>query len=159
MGDGKNMAESWDKTFLGIASLYALHSTCKKHKVGAIIVRDKRVISTGYNGVAAGFTHCEEIYKDVDFKVDIEKSKEHHEWSIRNEIHAEQNCIVYAAKNGIKINADDEMFITLAPCINCAKLIVSLGIKRVVYADDSPKSCDGIDFLKSCGISVEKYKE
>lgn len=102
-------------------------STCARIKVGAVIVKNNRVISFGYNGSAPGRKHCiDRLW--VDFH-------DHHEWALRNEIHAEMNAILFAAKEGIAINGSD-MYVTHFPCTSCAKYIVQVGIKRLFYLKD-----------------------
>lgn len=132
----------WDNTFIEIAEKVANHSTCLKHQVGAVIVKNKRILSTGYNGVVAGAMHCEDLYlkKPMDW---------HHSWSVENEIHAEQNAIAYAAREGISIK-DATIYVTLSPCLDCAKLIVASGIIKVVYGGPNrqEKIDDGIKFFK-----------
>ena len=136
---------NWDDTFIEIAHKIAQHSTCCKQQVGAIIVKNKRILSTGYNGVVSRAVHCidfKNIYSDWE-------TEQHHNWSIQNELHAEQNCIAYAAREGIIIK-DASIYVTLSPCIDCAKLIVASGIIRVIYSglNRQEKIDDGIKFFK-----------
>lgn len=106
--------------------------------------KDERIISTGYNGTAPHQQHCCEIFND-----DL---KDHHEWSLNNEIHAEQNVISFCAKNGISTNGC-QMFITLSPCIHCAKLIVAAGIKEIYFTEPYTEN-QGIKFLISNNVKV-----
>lgn len=145
--------ESWNKTFIEIAEIYATHSTCAKYHVGAVLVKDRRILSTGYNGVVAGQKHCNELFPDVDFATDMTASEDHHEWSLRNELHAEQNCIACAARNGISTEGTT-IFINLQPCLSCAKLIAAAGIKRVVFKEPYLREKESIDFLRNAGIEV-----
>ena len=145
--------KSWDKTFIEIADLYATHSTCAKYHVGAVLVKDRRIVSTGYNGVVSGQKHCNEVFKNINFKEDKKASELHHEWSLKNELHAEQNCIACAAKNGISTEGTT-IFINLQPCLSCAKLIVAAGIKRVVYKEPYLREQESIEFLRNAGIEV-----
>jgi dCMP deaminase len=147
------MDKSWDTTFIEIAEKYAEHSTCSKYHVGAIITRDRRIISTGYNGVPGGQKHCNQIFKNINFKEDRVMSEKHHEWSLKNEIHAEVNAICYAAKNEVLTN-NATLYCTLQPCLNCSKAIVAAGIKRVVYKEAYKREPESIDFLKSAGVDV-----
>ena len=144
---------SWNESFMNIAQEFAKHSTCKKLQVGAILVKDKRVISCGYNGVPSGMEHCKDKFKDIDITTPDGRQL-HHEFAVKNELHAEQNCIAYAARSGVQIDDTCIMYVTNACCPDCSKLIVAAGIKHVVYKDGY-KTLDGIDFMKSAGVKVE----
>jgi len=130
---------SWDNYFLKMAMLVAERSTCRRHHVGAVLVRDKRVLSTGYNGAASGIKDCLELGCLRD-ELGIESGTRH---EICRAIHAEQNAIIQAGLHGVSI-ADSTMYCTHAPCLICAKMIVNAGIKRFVsfteYSDpNSPE--------------------
>jgi len=142
---------SWDQTFINIAREVAVHSTCCKLKVGAVIVKDKRVLSTGYNGVISGASHCEDMF--------VKDSPEHEAWSIQNELHGELNAILHAAKSGISVDGAT-IYITVSPCNTCARAIIATGIKRVVYngPDRSCKYDDGIAFLKNHQKTVKDFE-
>lgn len=148
---------SWDKTFMGTAKLMAEHSTCKRLHVGAAIVKEKRVISCGYNGTPSGMEHCCDVFKDVDLTTQENREK-HHEFSEKYEIHAEQNAICYAAKEGIEIEGCT-IYTTTECCLNCAKAIVAAGIKRVVFGEKYNRTSEGTDFLIKSGIKVEQLKD
>lgn len=152
------MDKSWDKTFIEIAEKYAEHSSCAKYHVGAIITRDRRIISSGYNGVPSGKPHCNSIFKNINFKEDKVMSEKHHEWSLKNEIHAEMNAIGFAAKYEA-LTRDATIYITLAPCLNCSKAIIAAGIKRVVYKESYAREPESIEFLKSAGVEVVCLEE
>lgn len=145
--------KTWDETFIEIAEKYAEHSSCAKYHVGAIITRDKRIISTGYNGVAAGQKHCSEVFKNIDFKKDKILSEKHHQWSLIHEIHAEVNAILFAARNGVSV-ADSTIYVTLQPCSQCCKSIISAGIKRVVFHTPYERDQASIKLLEDAGIEV-----
>ena len=127
--------------FINIAEEVAKASYCKKYKVGAVIVKDDRIISIGYNGTPTNSINncCEENGKTKD---DV--------------IHAEMNAILFAAKNGISTNGCT-LYVTLSPCKDCAKNIIQAGIKKVIYKDEY-KDTTGIKIL-SKSIEIEKYKE
>lgn len=139
--------DDWNKTFMNIAFEIAKRSTCYKYKVGAVLVKDKRIISIGYNGVPSGQMHCEDFFYDTTSEMTI---KNHSAWSRLNEIHAEMNAIAYAAKAGISTD-EAVLYCTLSPCIDCAKIIVASGIKEVYFAGPcrDKKEDDGIEFLKN----------
>jgi dCMP deaminase len=153
---GVKKMKSWDETFLEVAQLFAERSTCVKRQVGAILVKDKRILSTGYNGTPSGLCNCNEVFcsgKDKEgFFPSFVKGFTHHEFAEKFEIHAEQNCIAFAAKNGINTE-DCTMYVTVAPCAQCAKLIIAAGIKKVIYKEPY-KNEDGISLLKISGIET-----
>jgi dCMP deaminase len=120
---------SWHQYFLTITRQVAERSTCNRAKVGAVIVRDKNILATGYNGAPAGMPHCTEvgclIYQSKTPTGDIEEN-------CFRTIHAEINAIAQAAKNGASIK-DADIYITHTPCIHCLKVLVNTGIRRIFY--------------------------
>ena len=113
---------SWETYFMNIAKEVATRSTCDRKHVGAVIVRDKTILSTGYDGSIKGLPHCDDAgHEMVDGHC------------IRT-THAEANAIVQAAKNGVKIN-ESEIYVTASPCYNCFKLIANAGIKIILYQE------------------------
>jgi dCMP deaminase len=137
--------------FIDIANKVAEQSTCCRLKVGCVLVREGRIISIGYNGVPKGMKHCEDKFPE-EFRKDYEHFRNvHHEWSNTHELHAEANAILFAAKEGISTKGAT-LYITFSPCINCAKIIASAGIKKVIYNEKYDRSSDGIDFLHELGI-------
>ena len=142
------MRPSLDDYFMEIAKVVASRSTCLRQKVGAVIVKDKRILTTGYNGAPTGMPHCLDIgCLRETLKV---PSGERHE--LCRGVHAEQNAIIQAAYHGVSIK-DSTLYTTHQPCIMCAKMIINAGIRRVVYgrkyADER-----GLEFLKEAGIEV-----
>lgn len=117
--------------FMEIAEKFSTLSTCGRLKVGAVITKNNRIISTGYNGVPSGLQHCCEIHKGIDFSIP-ENNEMHKQFSAQYELHAEQNAIVEAAKNGIALNGSI-LYTTVEPCDYCRKLIAQSGIKDVFY--------------------------
>ena len=113
---------SWGTYFMNIAKEVATRSTCDRKYVGAVIVREKTILSTGYNGSIKGLPHCDEAGHEM---VD--------DHCIRT-THAEANAIVQAAKNGVEINKSD-IYVTASPCYNCFKLIANAGIKTIYYGE------------------------
>jgi dCMP deaminase len=113
---------SWGTYFMNIAKEVATRSTCDRKYVGAVIVREKTILSTGYNGSIKGLPHCDEAGHEM---VD--------DHCIRT-THAEANAIVQAAKNGVEIN-QSEIYVTASPCYNCFKLIANAGIKTIYYGE------------------------
>lgn len=146
----------WDKTFLEIAHLIAKHSTCAKLQVGAILVQDRRIISMGYNGVPSGIEHCNVVFDEgLKNLASEEILKEHKEFQLMKEIHAEINCISYAARHGIKTE-EATMYITHSPCNDCGKALIASGIKRVVY-NISYYGATNFELLHKAGVEIIKY--
>ena len=118
----KNTRVSWEHYFMNIAHEVATRSTCDRKNVGAVIVRKKSILSTGYNGSLQGLPHCDEVGHEME-----------NGHCVRT-IHAEANAIVQAARNGIRIE-DAEIFITASPCYNCFKMIANAGIKKIYFGE------------------------
>lgn len=118
--NAKNKRASWDEYFMRIAVQAATRATCDRKHVGAVIVRDKTILSTGYNGSIRGMPHCDDIGHMMENDHCIAT------------VHAEANAILQAAKNGTSIDGAD-IYITASPCWNCFKLIANSGIRRVFY--------------------------
>jgi dCMP deaminase len=142
-----------DEYFLKIASVVAERSTCQRHHVGAVAVRDKHILSTGYNGAAAGLKDCLELGCLRD-EMNIQSGTRH---EICRAIHAEQNAIIQAALHGVSLEGAT-IYVTHSPCILCAKMLVNARIKRFVtfgsYADDSFN-----DLFQEAGIEFELLKK
>jgi dCMP deaminase len=119
------MRQNIHKFYLDIAKKYSERGTCPKLKVGAILVKNNRIISAGYNGAPSGFEHCEDV---------IPMCYEEHN-HCRNAMHAEESILSHCAKNGISTN-DGVLYITLYPCLRCIKLLIESGIKTVYYIND-----------------------
>ncbi len=139
-----------DIHFINIAKEIASASKCISKQVGAVIVKDGRILSTGYNGTPAGYTNCNEHWDNV-------YTKEHHEWSKTYEIHAEMNAIIWAARKGISIEGAT-VYVTLEPCSECSKNLIASGIKRIVYtvAYEYNESKIISKFLQDNGVVIEK---
>ena len=113
---------SWDEYFLAIAAEVATRSTCNRKHVGAVIVREKTILSTGYNGSIRGLPHCDEVGHLIE------------DGHCVRTIHAEVNAIVQAAKNGTRIE-DAAIYVTASPCWNCFKCIANVGIRRIIFSE------------------------
>ena len=130
--------EKCDHSYLEMAEIWAQNSYCKRRKVGALLVKDRMIISDGYNGTPSGFENiCEE---DGVTKPYV--------------LHAEANAITKVAKSG-NSSEGATLYVTASPCLECSKLIFQSGIKRVVYRDEY-RLTDGIDLLRRAGIEVER---
>lgn len=142
---------SWDKYFMDITHTVATRSTCLRRQVGAILVKDKRILSTGYNGAPAGIRHCEErgcLRSNLNIP-----SGERHELCLG--LHAEQNAIIQAAVYGVSIE-NAVFYITHQPCVVCAKMMVNARIQEVVFCGDYPDKLAQQIFEES-GIIFRKY--
>lgn len=131
--------KKFDRSYLRMAQIWAENSYCKRRKVGALLVKNNMIISDGYNGTPSGFENiCEDENGVTKPYV----------------LHAEANAITKVAKSG-NSSEDATLYVTASPCIECAKLIIQAGIKRVVYRDEY-RLHDGPDLLKQAGIEVEQ---
>lgn len=165
---GKHTDE-WDKSFMRIAIELATHSTCVRKKVACLIVKNRRIVSTGINGAPSGCDHCEDHFENIRITCGIPVAEfrkriqtpgdplyvEHGIYSNKFEIHSEQNAIAELSKNEISaIGAD--IYCTLSPCSNCAKLIIAACGKnaRVFYYEEYDRDTSGIDLLRESGIEV-----
>lgn len=160
-------------TYLQIAYLISQESKCCSWKVGAVIEKDGRIISTGYNGSPAGGVNCCDHAEEQGWTKYVENqgwapggkvilAKEHRpahsEWSAKNEIHAELNAILFAARKGSSIEGAT-LYCTASPCPDCTKAISQSGIKKVVYAERYDRSPDNwADILLEAGIEVVEYQ-
>ncbi len=142
---------SIDEYFIEIAAVIAKRSTCLRNQVGALFVRDKRILTTGYNGAPAGLNHCD----IVGCARDGVASGTRHE--LCRAVHAEQNAIIQAALHGICIEGAT-LYCTHQPCILCAKMMINARIKKVVYVHAYPDET-ALQFLEQAGINVKKTKE
>lgn len=145
---------SWQETFKQITKIVAQRSTCIRLQVGAVLVRDNRIISIGYNGVVSGATHCCNLFNNYDLNSQ-EFLDLHGKFSSQNELHAEQNAIAAANKNALTICGCD-MYISYAPCINCAKLLLAFGIKNVYYLEPYDRDMSGQEFLIKNNITCQQ---
>ena len=152
------MSTKYLSMYKGILESVEQSSTCGRLQVGALIVKDGRVISMGWNGVPSGQDHCREYFEKKGWDVSTEYlSSEHHKYATRNEIHAEQNAIGYAARNGIDTDGCI-IYCTMTPCISCAKLVSAAGIKEFYYLTEYRLN-DGLRFLDHCGIPAWKIEQ
>ena len=139
----KPLRPSWDAYFMGITFEVARRSTCNRAQVGAIIVRNKRILTTGYNGAPAGLPHCTEV---GCLMVNGHCART---------LHAEQNAIIQAALHGVSTDGAT-IYVTHQPCLICAKMIINAGIARVVYGGDYPDDL-ARQFLEEAGIELVRY--
>ncbi|GAB4198750.1 MAG: cytidine/deoxycytidylate deaminase family protein [Bacteroidia bacterium] len=147
---------SFDEIYMNLADQLSMRSHCVKMKVGAVLTKDTRIISLGYNGPPAGTHNCDEEWPETGCPRDSKGS-------CSLAIHAEQNAILYAAKNKVDVQGAT-LYVTLAPCIACARVIYTMGIKKVIYKDSYAEykgigTEEGVDFLKKFGVEVVRWKK
>ncbi|GIV29118.1 MAG: cytidine deaminase [Bacteroidia bacterium] len=147
---------SFDEIYMNLAEQLAMRSHCVKMKVGAVLAKDTRIISLGYNGPPAGTHNCDEEWPETGCPRDSKGS-------CSLAIHAEQNAILYAAKNKVDVQGAT-LYVTLAPCIACARVIYTMGIKKVIYKNSYAEykgigTEEGVDFLQKFGVEVVRWQE
>jgi dCMP deaminase len=145
---GTLMKQKWVEAFMDTAERFSQLSSAKRLQVGAVVVKDNRIISIGYNGMPAGWTNeCEEVIEVHEDGGVVTKTKD-------EVIHAEANAIIKLARDGESGNGSS-LFCTHAPCVQCAKMIYGAGISKMYYRN-TYRDTSGIDFLIKCNIEVEK---
>lgn len=145
---------SFNHIFMNLATDLAKRSHCVKAQVGAVLAKDTRIISIGYNGPPAGTHNCDEEWPDTGCPRDARNS-------CSLALHAEENAILYAVKNGANLDGAT-LYTTLSPCLPCARLIFSAGIKHVYFRNSYAEykglpSDEGVDFLNRFGVNAEKF--
>ena len=142
---------SWDEYFMEMAELTAKRSTCMRRHVGAVIVKDRHAITTGYNGAPSGIMHCEERGGCIRQQLNVPSGQRH---ELCMALHAEQNAIIQAAVMGNSVEGGT-IYITHQPCAICAKMILNAGIKRIVIKEGYPDEL-AASILDEAGLKVEK---
>jgi len=123
----------WDSYFMEIAKVVATRSTCLRRSVGAVLVKNKQILATGYNGTPKGLPHCEEV-GCLRQQLKVPSGQKH---ELCRGIHAEQNAVVQAAVHGVSIDGAT-LYCTHQPCVVCTKILINAGVKRIVYANPYP---------------------
>lgn len=147
---------SFDDIYMELAENLAKRSHCVKAQVGAVLTKDTRIVSLGYNGPPAGTHNC-------DLEWPKEGCPRDSKGSCSLALHAEQNAILYASKNNVVMEGST-LYVTLSPCISCARVIYTMGIKKVYYLNSYAdfkglKSDEGVDFLQKFGVEVVRYSK
>jgi len=143
---------TWDEYFLEIADLVSRRSTCLRRRVGAVLVKDKRILTTGYNGVPSKIRHCGEV-GCIREKLNIPSGERH---ELCRGLHAEQNAFLQAALHGTSVK-DACLYSTAQPCVICAKMIINAGIKEIVICGDYPDKMSK-DLLREAKIKIRMLK-
>ena len=144
----------FDDIFMELAVNLAKRSHCIKRHVGAVLTKDTRIISIGYNGPPAGTHNCDKEWPEVGCPRDSKGG-------CSLAIHAEQNALLYAVKNKTEVQGAT-LYVTLAPCLACSRIIYTMGVKKVIYLNSYAEykgieSDEGVDFLTKFGVEVERY--
>lgn len=142
----------WDEYFLELAGLISKRATCLRRSVGAVLVKDKRILATGYNGAPGGIRHCETT-GCLREKLKIPSGERH---ELCRGLHAEQNVLLQAALYGVSTKGST-LYITNQPCIICAKMIINAGIKEIIFLGHYPDSM-AREFLKEAKIKIRRVR-
>lgn len=144
---------TWDEYFMKITRTVMERSTCLRRRVGAVLVRDKRILATGYNGAPRGLPHCSEV-GCLRERMDVPSGERH---ELCRGLHAEQNVILQAASHGIRIEGST-LYCTAHPCSLCAKMLINGGIVRIVADEDYPDDM-AKEMLEQAGVAVDIFRE
>lgn len=142
---------TWDEYFMEVAHVVMKRSTCLRRQVGAVLVKDKRILATGYNGAPSGLGHCSEV-GCLRQQMNIPSGERH---EICRGAHAEQNAIAQAALIGVSTR-DSEIYVTAHPCSVCAKILINAGVLRIVYEGDYPDALS-VEMLACSHVKTEKF--
>ncbi len=148
----KDSRPNWDEYFLEIARIVARRSTCLRRKVGALIVKDRRILATGYNGTPSKIKHCAEV-GCLRRRLKVPSGERH---ELCRGLHAEQNVLLQAALYGVSLR-ESTLYVTNQPCIICAKMIINAGIKGIVISGGYPDKM-AREFLDQAGIKIKNKK-
>jgi len=144
---------SWDEYFMELTSVVAKRSTCLRRNVGAILVKERRVLATGYNGAPSGLGHCAEV-GCIRERHEVPSGERH---ELCRGLHAEQNAIIQAALHGTSIDGAI-LYCTHQPCVLCAKMIINAGVKRIVFAGSYPDELS-TNMLKEAGVELTEVSK
>lgn len=143
---------SWDEYFLDVAELVAKRSTCLRRQVGAVAVKDKRILATGYNGAPSGFAHCLDI-GCLREKLGIPSGQRQ---ELCRALHAEQNVIIQSAHHKVDLTGAT-IYVINQPCVTCSKMLISMGIKEIVFKEGYPDKL-AAEMLKESKIKIRQVK-
>jgi len=142
---------SWDEYFMAITAQVAERATCTRRQIGAVLVKDKRILATGYNGAPSGSPHCDVVGCLREQRA-IPSGTQH---ELCRGIHAEQNAVIQAARHGIAIDGAT-VYCTHQPCVLCAKILINAGVQRIVYQEPYPDAL-AAEMLDEAGVEVVRY--
>jgi dCMP deaminase len=149
--DKKHIRPSWDEYFMNIAEMVGSRGTCDRGRTGCVVVKDKRILCTGYAGAPVGLPHCDEVGHEMHTIINEDGTTSRH--CIRTS-HAEQNAIAQAARMGIALEGST-IYMLMSPCYVCAKILINAGIKRVVTRFDYHTGKRSREIFKEAGVEYE----
>ncbi len=144
---------AWDDYFMEITHVVAKRSTCLRRHVGAVLVSDRRILATGYNGAPKGLAHCADLGGCYREQLGVPPGERQ---EICRAVHAEQNAIIQAAVHGVKLD-NVTCYVTTQPCVTCAKMLINANVVRIVYEGDYPDQM-ALDMLQEAGIELVRYQ-
>lgn len=150
--DNREKRPTWDEYFLEVAHLVSKRSTCLRRRVGAVLVKDKKILATGYNGAPSGLKHCSDT-GCIREKMRIPSGQRH---ELCRGLHAEQNVLLQAALYGVSTKGS-VLYVTNQPCVICAKMLINAGIEEIVISSGYPDDLSR-KFLKEAGVKVRQSK-
>lgn len=151
MEDLRDNRPSWDEYFMTLANEVATRTTCMRRSVGAVIVKDRRILATGYNGVPSGLAHCTQV-GCLRQQLGIPSGQRQ---EICRGLHAEQNAIIQAARYGINIDGAS-IYVNTQPCVTCAKMLINSGIQEVIYQNPYPDELS-MSMLAEAGMKMRVF--
>ncbi len=155
--ENKRLTQSrpaWDDYFMEICHVVAKRATCLRRKVGALLVRDRRILATGYNGPPKGLAHCDERGGCLRQQRGIPAGER---LELCRALHAEQNAIVQAAIHGVALEGPVTCYVTTQPCVTCAKMLINANVTRIVYEGDYPDELSR-EMLAEAGVELVRYR-
>ena len=144
---------AWDDYFMEITHVVAKRSTCLRRHVGAVLVRDRRILTTGYNGPPKGLAHCGELGGCYRERLGVPSGQRQ---EICRAVHAEQNAIVQAAVHGVELD-EATLYLTTQPCATCAKMLINANVTRIVYEGPYPDEL-AVQMLEEAGVELVRYQ-
>ena len=159
MSDGpekliRDSRPDWDDYFMEITHVVARRSTCLRRKVGTLLVRDRRILATGYNGAPKGLAHCADLGGCYREKHNIPSGQRQ---ELCRAVHAEQNAIIQAAVHGVKLEKGVTCYSTTQPCVTCAKMLINANVSRIVYEGEYPDPL-ARQMLQEAGVKLQRYE-
>ncbi|HCU38002.1 MAG TPA: cytidine deaminase [Armatimonadetes bacterium] len=152
-GPAADERPAWDDYFMEITHVVAKRSTCLRRHVGAVLVRDRRILTTGYNGPPKGLEHCGELGGCYREQLGVPSGQRQ---EICRAVHAEQNAIVQAAVHGVKLD-EATLYLTTQPCVTCAKMLINANVTRIVYEGPYPDEL-AVRMLTEAGVELVRYR-
>jgi dCMP deaminase len=150
---GTRSRPEWDDYFMRICHVVATRSTCLRRQVGAVLVKDRRLLTTGYNGPPKGMAHCDELGGCFREQQAIPSGQRQ---ELCRALHAEQNAIVQAAVHGVSLEGEITCYSTNQPCVTCAKMLINANVVRIVYEGDYPDQL-AVEMLREAGVELYRW--